>query len=67
MEAGSKEAALAGARKQLDRRWVAEQQELRPVPWAPPKPPPPLPGLLPIAVPLPSARDLVAGLLGLKL
>lgn len=67
VEAGSKESALAGARKKLDARWVEEQQDLRPAPWAPPKPPPPLPGPLAIAVPLPSARELVAGLLGLKL
>ena len=72
-----KAAALAGARKQLGERWVAEQAEVRPAleaVWAaedaerarraqqPGLPPPP-----PLLVPLPDPKSLVADLLGLRL
>lgn len=70
----SKAAALASARKQLDSRWVAEQQELRPALgdlWvAAERLPqrtslPPLPA--PLGVPLPSGRQLAAAFLELRL
>ncbi len=68
----SKQEALAGAKKQLDERWVAEQAELQPrleQLWPPPWQcsavlPLPLPQLV---APLPDRRQLAAGLLGLQL
>ena len=70
----AKAAAPAGARKQLDGRWVAEQQELRPRLedlWLPAERVPQRTGLpdavLPLAVPLPDARQLAACYLGLSL
>lgn len=68
----SKQAALDGAKKQLDERWAAEQEELQPRLehlWPPPwqrSAPQPLP-LPPLAVPLPDGRKLAADFLGLRL
>lgn len=66
-----KAAALAGATKQLDSGWVAEQQELKPVledMWVA-RPPQPsgllaLPG--PLVLPLPQPRQLAFDFLGLR-
>jgi hypothetical protein len=70
----SKAAALAGAKKQLGARWVAEQQELRPALedlWVAAERLPQrtcLPALpTPLGVPLPCGRRLAAAFLGLKL
>lgn len=65
-----KAAALAGATKHVDPGWATEQQELRPALqdlWAPHLPDlQPLPTLpVPLAVPLPEARQLAFGFLGL--
>ncbi|KAL4443218.1 hypothetical protein ABPG75_010973 [Micractinium tetrahymenae] len=68
----SKQAALTGAKKRLDERWVAEHEELQPrleQLWPPPwqrSAPAPLP-LPPLAVPLPDGRQLAADFLGLRL
>lgn len=68
----SKQDALAGAKKQLDERWVAEQAELQPRLehlWPPPwerSALVPL-ALLPLVLSLPDPRQLAAGLLGLQL
>ena len=66
-----KAAALAGATKQVDASWAAEQQELKPAVedmWVA-RPPQPsgllaLPG--PLAAPLPQPRQLAFDLLGLR-
>ena len=69
----SKAAALAGAKKHLDDRWLAEQRELQPVLgqlWVAAERLPKRPAaaaLLHLPVPLPDPRQLAAGFLGLCL
>lgn len=70
----AKAAALAGAQKSLDARWVAEQQELQPALeqlWVAAERVPQQPGLAPLpaplSVPLPDGRQLAARFLGIRL